>query len=146
MDRVGKIDLLFQSVLARFFSIPARQPASGNVTFAQMRILWMLEMKGTLTQGDVARWLGVSKSTATELVDRLVRGDYVRREQGRDDRRQVNVSLRPRGRTLLAEFARRRQERFRRLLGVVASGDVTRMVAALETMNEILAKWNGKTR
>lgn len=144
MDRVQKVDMLFQSVLARFFAIPARQPVSGNVTFAQMRILWILDLKGDVTLGEVIRWLGISKSTATELVDRLVLGDYLRRQQSPEDRRQVILSLRPHGRALLADFAKRRQERFRRLLKIVNGSDLERMVKALETMNGILGKWNGK--
>jgi hypothetical protein len=47
---------------------------------------------------------------------------------------------------MLGEFARRRQERFRNLLRVVAPGDVERLARALRTMNDILGQWkaNGK--
>jgi len=142
--RVAELDLLFQSVIARFFTIRARQPAHGAVTFAQMRVLWTLEQQGKAFLGEAARRLGITNSTATELVDRLVRGGYVRREQSAEDRRQVVLSLRARGREMLADFGRRRRERFERLLKVVGPGDVDRMASALRTMNAILGKWNGK--
>lgn len=144
MSRVETIDLLFQSVLARFFSIPARRPASGAVTFAQMRVLWVIEMEGASPQGDVARRLGVSNSTMTEVVDRLVRGGYVRREESSRDRRRVVLNLRPRGRSMLADYAKRRRERFEKLASVVGKGDIDRIARALETLNEVLAKWNGR--
>jgi DNA-binding MarR family transcriptional regulator len=144
MRRVEELDLLFQSVLARFFTIRTHQPASGSVTFAQMRVLWTLELHKTAVLGEMARMLGVTNSTATELADRLVRGGYVKREQSADDRRRVVLSLRPRGRRMLADFARRRQERFRKLVAVVGPGDVERMARALETLSAILGKWNGK--
>lgn len=142
MGRVEEIDMLFQSVLARFFAIPARKPASGAVTFAQMRVLWILEMKGTAALGEVARFLGISNSSATELVDRLVRGGYVRREERPDDRRQLLLSLRPKGKAMLADFARRRRERFEKLVRVMKDGDIDRMAAALGTVNSLLARWN----
>lgn len=142
-DRVGELDLLFQSVLTRFFTIKTRQPASGAVTFAQMRVLWTLELHGPSFLGEVARMIGVSNSTATELADRLVRGGYVRREPSASDRRQVRLSLRPRGVRMLEDFARRRRERFRRLLRTVGERDAARMAGALRTMNEVLGRWKG---
>lgn len=141
MNAVDRIDVLFNQVLARFFTIPARRPVSGNVTFAQMRILWILELKGASSLSLVARTAGVSNSTATELADRLAAGDYVRRERSTSDRRQVILSLRPHGRRMLEEFAQRRRERFEKLLRVVDRGDVARLAAALETVNEIIGKW-----
>jgi DNA-binding MarR family transcriptional regulator len=143
MRRVEELDLLFQSVLARFFTIRTHQPASGAVTFAQMRVLWTLELQETVGLGELARMLGVTSSTATELVDRLVRGGYISRRQSAEDRRQVTLSLRPRGRRMLADFAKRRQERFRRLMRVVTADEVERMARSLETISGILAKWNG---
>jgi DNA-binding MarR family transcriptional regulator len=141
MKAVEELDLLFQSVLARFFSIRTRQPASGAVTFAQMRVLWTLEIHGSVGVGEMARMIGITNSTATELVDRLVRGGYVRRVQSAEDRRQVVLTLLPRGKRMLDDFARRRQERFRTLLKAVPPADVRRMAESLRTLNAILERW-----
>jgi len=88
----------------------------------------------------------VSDSTATELVDKLVRGGYVRRVQSKDDRRQVVLTLRPKAHRVLADFAQRRQERFRSLLRVLDPADVRRMAEALETLSVVLGKWHGGER
>ena len=138
-----RVDLLFQTMLARFFAIPARQPASGAITFAQMRVLWVLEMRRDVTPGRLAEALGISSSSATEVADRLAGGGYVRRGAATGDRRQVLLSLTPRGRRLLDDFARRRRERFRRLLRVLSARDVSQMAAALETLNRLLERWQG---
>jgi DNA-binding MarR family transcriptional regulator len=143
MADAERIDLLFQSVLSRFFTIPAKQPALGATTFAQMRVLWVLDFKKSACLHELAGLLGVSNPTATELVDRLVRFGHVRRVQCTHDRRQVELTLTPKGRRLLAEFARRRRERFEKLFRVVAPADVRRMAHALETMNEVLGRWHG---
>jgi DNA-binding MarR family transcriptional regulator len=144
MRRVEEIDLLFRTMQARFFSIPARQPAWGPVTFAQMRVLWVLEMKGHLTLGELARTIGVSRPTITELVDHLAAGRYVRRTQSEADRRQAILELLPDGRRILAEHAARRRERFRRLRNVLSAADIERLARALETLNEILSRWHGR--
>ncbi|MFN3484035.1 MAG: MarR family winged helix-turn-helix transcriptional regulator [Planctomycetota bacterium] len=142
--RVEEIDLLFQSVLARFFAIPARRPASGAVTFGQMRVLWVLDLQGPLPLGRVARRLGISDPAATELADRLARAGYVRRRPSLNDRRQVLLELCPKGRRMLADYARRRRERFERLRRILPPADMDRLAGALKTVREILEKWNGK--
>lgn len=142
--RVEEVDLLFQSVLARFFAIPARRPASGAVTFGQMRVLWVLDLEGPTPLGRVARRLGISDPAATELADRLARAGYVRRRPSPRDRRQVLLELRPKGRRMLADYARRRRERFARLRRVLAPADMDRLAGALKAVREILEKWNGK--
>ena len=145
MNHAARIDLLFHSAIARFFAIPARQPASGSVTFAQMRVLWVLEQKAADSLVGVSRVLGISKPAATELVDRLVRGDYVRRDRSSSDRRQAILTLRPRGIAMMRDFARRRQERFQKLLRVIGRADAGRLEEALQELNRILQVWSGAT-
>jgi DNA-binding MarR family transcriptional regulator len=144
MRRTEEIDLLFRTMQAQFFSIPARQPAWGPVTFAQMRVLWVLERKGAITLGELARTLGVSRPTITELVDHLAAGRHVRRTASARDRRQAILELLPNGRRILAEHAARRLERFRRLRKDLGQGDLERMARALETLNGILSRWHGR--
>jgi DNA-binding MarR family transcriptional regulator len=134
------LDLLFHSVLSRFFTIRARQPAAGGVTLAQMRVLWTLEREGSAALGQVARMLCVSNSTATELSDRLVRGGYARRASEPGDRRRVSLCLTSRGRALLAEFAKRRHDRWRDILRNLSSGEVGRLASSLAVVDRLLEK------
>jgi DNA-binding MarR family transcriptional regulator len=132
------LDLLFHSVLSRFFTIRARQPAAGGVTLAQMRVLWTLEREGSAGLGQVARMLCVSNSTATELSDRLVRGGYARRDAEPGDRRRVARSLTPRGRSLLAEFAKRRHDRGHMIRRKLSGGEVGRLGSSLGVVDRLL--------
>jgi DNA-binding MarR family transcriptional regulator len=52
--------------------------------------------------------LTLKHHSAVELVDRLEGNGYVRRTRARDDRRNVIVSLLPRGERMLEEVARQR--------------------------------------
>lgn len=138
--RAADLDLLFHSVLSRFFTIRARQPAARGVTLAQMRVLWTLEREGSAPLGQVARMLCVSSSTATELSDRLVRGGYARRRAQAADRRRVALSLTPRGRALLSEFAKRRHDRWRTILRQLSPGEVGRLAESLAEVDRLLEK------
>jgi DNA-binding MarR family transcriptional regulator len=135
-----RIDLLFRSVHAHLVAIQARQRACAELSMARMRVLWILNQHKATSPGEVARFLGVSGPTATGLVDQLVRAGYVRRERSPLDRRQVILTLRPTAQRVMDAFARRRRERFEKLLKMVDEADARRLIAALETMNEIFAK------
>src|SRR6185503_4913612 len=144
MSNAEKLDLLLHRFLTGFFAIPARQPASGALTFAQMRVLWTLDNNGaTATPGEIAERLGITSSTATGLVERLAEGGYIDRAHSREDRRQVLLRLRPKGRRMMAGFRKLRQSRLQKLMTRLGRGDLVRMTDALETLNEIVARGKG---
>jgi DNA-binding MarR family transcriptional regulator len=141
MSDAERLDLLLHRFLAGFFSIPARQPASGPLTFAQMRVLWTLDGNGRYaTPGDVARQLGVTSSTATGLVERLADGGYIRRSHSKEDRRQVLLELLPKGRRMMAGFRKLRQSRLRKLLERLRRDDVRKLSGALAVLNDVLSR------
>jgi DNA-binding MarR family transcriptional regulator len=141
MSDAERLDLLLHRFLAGFFAIPARQPASGPLTFAQMRVLWTLAGNGShATPGDVARRLGITSSTATGLVERLADGGYIRRTHSTEDRRRVLLQLRPKGRRMMAGFRKLRQSRLRRLLSTLRRDDVRKMSGALAVLNDVLSR------
>lgn len=91
-----------------------------EVTLPQYRALVVLASRGPRRGGvDLAAELGVNPSTATRLIDRLVRADLVDRRPLEGDRRAVLVTLRPAGRRLVTTVNRRRRV------------EVSRIVAAL---------------
>jgi DNA-binding MarR family transcriptional regulator len=143
MASAEKLDLLVHRFLSGFFAIPARQPASGAITFAQMRVLWTLANNGRFaTPGEIAERLGITSSTATGLVERLADGGYLSRSHSTEDRRQVLLRLLPKGRRLMDGFRRQRRSRLKTLMARLGPDDLARMTGALETLNDIL----GRTR
>src|SRR5689334_21536666 len=123
MSAAEKLDLLLHRFVSGFLSIPARQPATGPITFAQMRVLWTLDLNG-----------------ATGLIERLAYVGYIGRAHSTRDRRQVLLRLRPKGRRVMAGFRRLRLSRLNTLMSRLARGDVRRMTEALRTLNDILVR------
>ena len=79
-----------------------------DVTLAQHRVLIELASRGSQRLADLATSLGVDRSTATRMCDRLVRKGLVHRRRMREDRRGVRVSLSIDGAELVREVSRRR--------------------------------------
>ena len=80
-----------------------------DVTLAQYRVLIVLAARGPQRLADLATALGVDRSTATRMCDRLVRKRLVHRRRTNDDRRGVRVSLTAAGGELVAEVTSRRR-------------------------------------
>lgn len=80
-----------------------------DVTLAQYRALVELAARGPQRPADLASALGVDRSTATRMCDRLVRKQLVQWRRISADRRGVRISLTGAGRALVEEVTRRRR-------------------------------------
>lgn len=57
-----------------------------------------------MTPGSLARALNLSASATTSVLDRLEKAGHLARERHPDDRRRVELRMKPRARVLAAEF------------------------------------------
>ncbi len=78
-----------------------------GLTLSQLRVLYMLQAGPGTPAGAVAAQLKVRPSTATGVVDRLVRDGLVRRERDDLDRRRVRIWLTERGMRVINEIRAR---------------------------------------
>jgi DNA-binding MarR family transcriptional regulator len=68
-----------------------------------------------ITIGDLAKWLGVRPHSAAGLVHRLVRAGWIRRVQGKRDRRQVYLFLPRNGERVLSSLSLQHHSELSRL-------------------------------
>jgi len=80
-------------------SLP-REWLESDVTVAQLRVLLVLHTDGPSRMGSIASAIGVALSTATGIVDHLVRKGLVVRDADPQDRRLVICKLSPEGQEL----------------------------------------------
>jgi DNA-binding MarR family transcriptional regulator len=99
-----------------------------EVTLPQFRALVVLASRGPQRVASLAEALGVTPPTATRMCDRLVRKGLVRRRTGREDRRQVNLTVTATGRDLVADVTERRRREIAELLRDVSLHDQAAMV------------------
>ena len=106
-------------------------PALEKVTLPQFRALVLLRARGRTPAGVLATRLGVTASTGTRLVVRLVRGGWVARDSDDADRRLITLELTPKGARLVDEARTRRLQRLEVILGRMAPDERDRVVDAL---------------
>jgi DNA-binding MarR family transcriptional regulator len=101
---------------------------------AQMRVLMVLGVTGEQRMSDLALQLGISLSTLSSLVDRLVDAGFVTRRSDARDRRNVLVSLAEAGKTLLAGFQELGVEHLRKLLAQMSDSDIHTVNQAIDVL------------
>jgi DNA-binding MarR family transcriptional regulator len=74
---------------------------AAHLTMPQVRVLYFLGRQGQASVGEVAAEMGVTQPSATEMLEKLVRGGLVERTTDACDRRKVRNALTPAGRELI---------------------------------------------
>jgi DNA-binding MarR family transcriptional regulator len=116
-------------------SIRLRQWERSHVTLPQLRVLYYLRRHPDATTGELARRLGITVSTTSGLVIKLVDRGLVVRGSLADDRRQAPLRLSDDGAALLGELS----DDTRAFFGDVVErlgADLEKVIAALELLAE----------
>ena len=92
------------------------------------------EALGTTPAGMLAARLGVTASTGTRLVSRLVRGGWVERGASEADRRLISLALTEKGTHLVDETRRRRERALNDILRTMPPADRVAAVDGLRRM------------
>jgi DNA-binding MarR family transcriptional regulator len=111
-----------------------------ELTMPQVRTLFALLRGGEARMGTLAPQLGVSLSSATGLVDRLLEKRLVEREVDPDDRRSVIVRLAAEGQDLVERLLYLRRSWWEDRLGGLTGDEVERAQDGLRTLLDGLAR------
>lgn len=102
-----------------------------DVTLAQYRTLVVLATKGPQSMAGLADAIGVTPATATRMCDRLVKKKLIVRKTGRDDRRQLRVTLTEKGQTLVQSVSTRRRREIKKILSDIPPSEQSLLIHAL---------------
>lgn len=94
--------VIFSSVRRHFAEVERACGVGG----AQVWALAVMAARPGLRVGDLAEWLSIHQSTASNLVDKLIRRGFARRRRDGADRRVVRLELTAKGRRLIGRAPR----------------------------------------
>jgi DNA-binding MarR family transcriptional regulator len=106
---------IFRSLTPATPAIPPEW-LSSDLTVAQLRVLLVLYTAGPSRMSSIASYLGIALSTATGIVDNLVKKELVLRGAASEDRRLVICQLSAQGQALVSRLWRLSQFQIERLL------------------------------
>jgi|ERR1700733_15049313 len=120
-DRLSPVDGLAQLSFLVYGTLE-RLAAEHDLSIVQTRLLGVLrDRKPTMNQ--LAKLLGLDKSSVTGLVDRAQRRGLVARVPSTADRRAVLVNLTDDGRSLVSQVSTRFEAEVSTMLGLLPSRD-----------------------
>jgi DNA-binding MarR family transcriptional regulator len=124
---------LMQKVSDRFFS-------QFGLTDVQFNILMILKEHGSegLSQQELSEHLIVTKSNVVGLIDRLERGDYVKRVSHPSDRRFNQIIVTPKGQKLEAKVEKSYFKEVDKMMNVLSPSEKRSVVKAMESIRQYI--------
>jgi DNA-binding MarR family transcriptional regulator len=142
MDQAQKLQLIrqfmgaanvFSSAIDGLLDDIITEASGGTLASQQIKLMLFIARPGhRFRVMDIASFLNVTNAAASRAVERLVQRGLVDRTIAPDDRRAVDLTLTPAGRTVLERFAEIRSARLLELLGDVPDETLRSLGSALD--------------
>lgn len=134
------------AIVALYQSLMSGRPTEGPafldvpITMAQAKVLFLVEAVGELHMSDLVARLGVSPSTLSGLVDRLVEHGLVSRRDDPADRRQVVVAMTAQGTSLADQFRQLGVGELQGILAELSDGELEVVRRAFEALDRAVRR------
>ncbi len=130
-------------VLSQTVRITVEEPllgtlAGGRLTFPQYKLLRLVARTDGHSIGEVASILGVSSAAASKGVDKLVRRRFLRRTEGKLDRRAMRLSLTDPGRRAVTSYEAARDAKLLAIFEATPAAGLRRAIALLDRLSASL--------
>lgn len=128
-DICFKIKIEGRKVLKRF-----------DISSAQFDLLQLLYFKGEKKLSDISKRLGVTKSTTTGLIKRLLNQELIEKKQSDEDKRVFNVKISKKGSEIIEEVIKRRVELIRKITNKMGKDEsfIEKLIELEKTLNEVV--------
>jgi DNA-binding MarR family transcriptional regulator len=114
--------------------------AKMSLTTSQMKVLLLFEDEKKFSMGELSALYSVSVSTMTSMVDRMIQNNMLKRDQDRNDRRIVLVSLTSRGKKVMTRLVTARREVLENFLYSLDENEVKRFSRAMNDAAHFLSR------
>ena len=134
----GELEALFPDIIRLMSGVREVVHRDLDLSYNQYKTLAALRAGGALTLDALRRELRVAASTASEMVERLVRLGLVARTVPAENRRTLRLDVTPRGERYLAGLEASIIANYRRLLGSLPPAERSRLVEAFRAILDVL--------
>jgi DNA-binding MarR family transcriptional regulator len=124
----------YETLMQRLADSHAPEFLEIAITMPQAKVLYLLGAAGELHMSELVARLGVSLSTVSGLVDRVVDHGLATRREDPVDRRQVLVGLTPAGTEFIDRFRELNARQMRELLERLDDAELALVRAALAAL------------
>ncbi|HGY57242.1 MAG TPA: MarR family transcriptional regulator [Caldithrix abyssi] len=137
---IQRLSEAFPPVMHFFHHMAGQVSKIGEYSLAQYRVLMLLHHHERMTVGDLHHALNTAQSTASEMVNRLVKQGLVERERDPDDGRRTVLKLSPGAKKDLLNRMEAMTEVYREILRNFSREEQEELIHSLEEIARILNK------
>jgi DNA-binding MarR family transcriptional regulator len=130
----GRLGYLMKHAYVRLADLTGSALAPFGISGRECAVLIAIDERAPLSQQEVARRMGVDRTTMVALVDDLEGKGLVQRRQDPDDRRKNVVALTEAGRTTLRAATAATEQAERRFLAPLPDADAAAFAEALRAV------------
>jgi DNA-binding MarR family transcriptional regulator len=132
-------------MLRRFMDIALHYSMRANAHFVkttglsmpQFSLLMQLHHRGNCGMSEVSERFEITPAAASQLVDKLVQSELVRREEDPHDRRAKSLNLTDKGKALIQQGVEQRYRWLEPLAGKLTAEERAKVGEALEIMTRV---------
>jgi DNA-binding MarR family transcriptional regulator len=110
-----------------------------EITFTQLRVLFAIEY-GKDQVGKLAKGANVAQPAISKIVDLLIGLGFVRRDPHPTDRRQIKLSLTPKGVAMTRRVRLKAAEKYVTAIGALSTGDRKKMLEGIAVIFDVIEK------
>ena len=133
-DVVAEVIAGYEALMQRLADSHTPEFLEIAISMAQAKLLYLLSAGGELHMSALVHRLGVSLSTISGLVDKVVDQGLASRREDPVDRRQVMVGLTPAGHDFIDRFRELNARQMRELLDLLGDDDLARVRDAMAAL------------
>ncbi len=115
-----------------------RDVAGEKLSFAQLKLLYLVAHTDDHIISDAAAFLGVSNAAASKAVDKLVRRRLLRRVEVQADRRSSQLFLTEAGRRLIEAYEASRDQLVAKVFAQFSAGDLRQTAQILDRLAGVI--------
>jgi DNA-binding MarR family transcriptional regulator len=133
-EMAGHLGYLLKHVHLRFFELGAAALAPFGISGREAAVLRAINDPRPLAQGEIARRMGIDRTTMVALIDDLQGRGLVQRRQAPDDRRKNVVELTEAGRDTVRQATRAGDQAERAFLSPLSASEAEQFRKALRAL------------
>jgi DNA-binding MarR family transcriptional regulator len=140
ISQLEALNYVFLRVMGQIFLSTSSNATFNEMTGAQKRIMYFLDLKGPQNMSQIARLVGCKVPATTPVVDKLVKSGLVGREANPDDRRVIRIAMTPKGRRVMKQLKAIHEGRLEEILCQLDPARRKKLISAFEQIHEILGQ------
>lgn len=133
-DFGNRLTELFPKLMREIARYESNSLTEGVITVPQFWVLDFLKDRKSAQMNELAAYMKLKLSSATGLIDRMVKHQLVKRVRSQTDRRVVMISITSKGKKILQEMYKQKRKGIVRLFGRLGSEDRMQYMELIEKL------------